>query len=147
MVEREFSWHCWGYNLFLTQCSIYIISEIASLHELQIHQNILLCCNTLQIVVFPGGSTGKESNCNVGDLGFIPGLGRSSGEGIGYPLQLSGLENSLDCIVYGVSKSQTWLRDFHFHFLHFCRLSLLILFAFMIKLCFFSSLISYCTML
>ena len=43
---------------------------------------------------FPCGSAGKESSCNVGDLGLIPGLGRSPGEGIGYPLQYSGQENS-----------------------------------------------------
>ena len=56
---------------------------------------------------FPYGSAGKESTCNVGDLGSIPGLGRSPGEGKGYPLQYSGPENSMDCIVYGVAKSQT----------------------------------------
>ena len=44
---------------------------------------------------FPGGSDGKKSSCNVGDLGSIPGLGRSPGEGKGYPLQCSGLENSM----------------------------------------------------
>ena len=49
-----------------------------------------------------------------GDLGSIPGLGRSPGEGKGYPLQYSGLENSMDCIVHGVTKSWTRLRDFHF---------------------------------
>ena len=54
---------------------------------------------------FPCGSAGKESACNVGDLGLIPGLGRSSGEGKGYPLQYSGLENSMDYIVHGVTKS------------------------------------------
>ena len=48
--------------------------------------------------------------------GSIPELGRSPGEGNGYPLQYSDLENSMDCIVYGVTKSQTRLRDFHFHF-------------------------------
>ena len=48
---------------------------------------------------FPCGSAGKESSCSVGDLGSIPGLGRSPGEGKGYPLQYSGLENSMDCIV------------------------------------------------
>jgi len=63
---------------------------------------------------FPGGSAGKESACNVGDLGSTPGLGRSAGEGNGYPLQYSGLENSIDCIVHGVAKSQTQLSDFHF---------------------------------
>ena len=63
---------------------------------------------------FPCGSTGKESACNAGDLGLIPGLRRSPGEGKGYPLQYSGLENSMDCIVHGVAKSQTRLRDFRF---------------------------------
>ena len=47
----------------------------------------------------------KESACNAGDLGLIPGLGRSRAEGNGYPLQYSGLENSMDCIVCGVKKS------------------------------------------
>ena len=54
---------------------------------------------------FPGGSAGKESACNVGYLGWIPGLGRSPGEEKGY--QYSGLENSMVCIVHGVAKSQT----------------------------------------
>ena len=51
---------------------------------------------------FPCGSVGKESSCNVGDLGLSPGLGRSPGGGKGYPRQDSGLENSMDCIVHGV---------------------------------------------
>ena len=54
---------------------------------------------------FPGGSAGKESACNVGDLGSTPGLGRSPGEGKGYPLQYSGLENSMKYIVHGVTES------------------------------------------
>ena len=59
---------------------------------------------------FPGGSVGKESTCNVGDLGSIPGLGRSPGKENGYPLQYSGLENS------GLGpNSQIRLSDFHFH--------------------------------
>ena len=57
--------------------------------------------------VFPCGSAGKESALNAGDLGSIPGLGRSPGEGKGYLLQYSGLENSMDFIVHGVTKSQT----------------------------------------
>ena len=105
---------------------------------------------------FTGGSAGKESACNAEDPGLIPGLGRSAGEGIGYPLQYSwaslvaqlvknlpamwetwvqslgledllekgtgyplqypGLENSMDCIVHGVAKSQTQLGDSHFTF-------------------------------
>ena len=52
----------------------------------------------------------------MGDLGSIPGLGRSPGEGKGYPLQYSGLENSIDCIAHGVAKSRTRLSSFHFHF-------------------------------
>ena len=52
---------------------------------------------------FPGGSDGKESACNVGDLGLIPGLGRSPGEGHGNPLQYSGLENFMDCLVHEVA--------------------------------------------
>ena len=51
---------------------------------------------------WPGG---KESACKAGDLGLTPGLGRSPGEGKGYPLQYSGLENSMDCIVHGVAES------------------------------------------
>ena len=65
---------------------------------------------------FPCGSAGKESACNAGDLGSIPGLGRSPGERKGYPVQYSGLENSMDCVVHGVAKSRTQLSDFHFHF-------------------------------
>ena len=53
---------------------------------------------------FPCDSAGKESTCNVGDLGLIPGLGRSSGEGNGYPLQYSGLENSMDCVVHRITE-------------------------------------------
>ena len=64
---------------------------------------------------FPCGSAGKESTCNAGDLGLIPGLVRSPWEGKATPLQYSGLENSKDCIVHGVTKSQTRLSDFHFH--------------------------------
>ena len=63
---------------------------------------------------FTDSSVGKESACNVGDLGLIPGLGWSLAEGKGYPLQYSGLENSMDCIVHGVAKNQTRLSDFHF---------------------------------
>ena len=56
---------------------------------------------------FPDSSVGEKSACNVGDLGLIPELGRSPGEGKSYPLQYSGLENSMDCIVHGVAKSRT----------------------------------------
>ena len=63
---------------------------------------------------FPDSSVGKES-CNARDPGSIPGLGRCPGERKGYPLQYSGLENSMDCIVPGVAKSWTRLSNFHFH--------------------------------
>ena len=56
---------------------------------------------------FPGVSAGKESACNVGDLGLVPELAKSPGEGNGYPLQYSGVEKSMDCIVHGVKKSRT----------------------------------------
>ena len=72
---------------------------------------------------FPCGSAGKKSTCHVGYLGFIPGMGRSPGAVDSYPLQYSGLENSMDCIVHGVAKHWTWLSNFHFHdyvvFYHF----------------------------
>ena len=67
---------------------------------------------------FPGGSVGKESACNAGDLGLIPGLGRFPWRGNGYPLQYSGLENSslensMDYIVHGLAKNKTGLSVFH----------------------------------
>ena len=61
-------------------------------------------------------SIGKESTCNAEDPSSISGLGNSAGEGIGYPLQYSGLENSMDCINHGVAKSWIQLSNFHFHF-------------------------------
>ena len=67
---------------------------------------------------FPGSSIGKGSTCKAGDLGSIPGLGRSPGEEKGDPLQYSGLENSRDYTVYGVAKSRTRLSNFRFTSLH-----------------------------
>ena len=84
---------------------------------------VILCCMSALFMQnidfiynmgFPCGSAGKKSACNVGDLGSIPGFGRSPREGKGYPLQYSGLQNSMNCIVHGVTKSQTQLSDFHF---------------------------------
>ena len=73
---------------------------------------------------FPGGSAGKESTCSVGDWGSIPGLGRSPGEGNSYPLQYSGLENSMDCMVHGLAESDTTDRlSLHFTSFHFRQLS------------------------
>ena len=84
--------------------------------SLFLHILNISCYDFLIIATFPCGSAGKESACNMGDLGSIPGLGRSRAEEKGYQLQYSDLENSMDCIVYGVTKSQTRLSDFHFHF-------------------------------
>ena len=68
---------------------------------------------------FPCGSASKESTCNVGDLGSIPGLGKFPGKGKSYPLQYSGLENSMDYLVSGVAKSWTRLSNFHFLFIYY----------------------------
>ena len=80
--------------------------------------------STVTLWGFPDSSVSKESTCNAGDVGLIPGLGRSPGEGKGYLLQYSGLENSMDCIVHGVSKSWTQLNNFHFHYHCYSRIPL-----------------------
>jgi len=71
---------------------------------------------------FPCGSAGKESPCNMGDLGLFPELGRSPGVRKGYPLQYFGWENSMVCIVHGIPKSWTGLRDLHFYLYSIRRL-------------------------
>ena len=68
---------------------------------------------SVRTMSFPCDSAGKGSACNAGDLSSIPGLGRSPGEGKGYPLQYSGLENSTDCTVDGIAKSRIRLSDWH----------------------------------
>ena len=78
--------------------------------------SVLLLFAVIICMGLPCGSAGEESARSAGGLGSIPGLGRSAGERKGYPLQYSGLENSVDCIVHGVTKSQTRLSDFLFHF-------------------------------
>ena len=79
---------------------------------------ILFPTQGLNLWCLPCGLAGKESTYNLGDLGSFPGLGRSPGKGKGYPLQYSGLENPMNFIVHGVTKSHTQLSNFHFHF-HF----------------------------
>ena len=78
--------------------------------------------------LFPGDSAGKESACNAGYLGLIPGLGTSPGEGNDYSVQYSGLENSMDSIVHEFANSWTWLSNFHFHFNLTKQLQIFILF-------------------
>jgi len=73
----------------------------------------IFCCYSKVVGVFPGSSAHKESACSTGDPGLIPGSGKSPEEAIGYLLQYSGLENSMDYTVHGVAKSLT-PRDFHF---------------------------------
>ena len=70
------------------------------------------------ILGLPCDSTGKESACSVGDLGWISSLRRSPGEGKRYPLQYSSLENSIDCIVHGLAKTE----PLSFHSVYFCHL-------------------------
>ena len=81
----------------------------------------------LSVCGLPCGSAGKEFACNEGDLGLVPGLGRSPGEGKDSPFQYSGLKNSMDCIAHGVAKSQTGLIKFHFQFVCACSVAQLCL--------------------
>ena len=79
-----------------------------------------VCIGYQTHVGFPGGSHGEESACSAGDLGLIPGLGRSPREGNGYPIQYSCLEKSMDrgawwATVHGIAKSWTWLSDKNTH--------------------------------
>ena len=78
----------------------------------------------LQFPRLPWYLSSKEFTCNVEDLGSIPRLRRSPGEGKGYPLEYPGLKNSKDCIVLGVEKSRTRLGNFHFTSLHFTSLEI-----------------------
>ena len=101
-----------GNNIFIAEYNSHVINSITL--------GCFFCNHVFEVpymdlpwwLGFPCGSAGKESACNAGDLGSIPGLGTSPGEGKGYPLQYSGLENSLYCTVHGVAKSWTWLSNF-----------------------------------
>ena len=81
------------------------------MYRIQILSHIQLFYN--RIVGFPCDSAGKESTCNAGDLCSIPGLGRYPGGVKGYPFQYSGLDNSMNCIVHGITKSRTQLSNLH----------------------------------
>ena len=123
-IERDterFKWRLYHVGLFVTPWTVALIDQLVknppAMQETPVQ--FLGSEEPLEkgqathssILGFPCVSAGKESACNAGDLGSIPGLGRSPGEGKGYPLQYSGLENSVDCIVLGVTKSWTQLND------------------------------------
>ena len=100
-------WCCWHY------CAQFDVPSLRT--SFQPHLDPRSCpLLSFCFLLTTGGSAGKESVCNVGDLGLIPRLGSSPGEGKGYPLQNSTLEDSMDYTVHGVAKSQTRLSDFHF---------------------------------
>ena len=88
-----------------------------AIHVIGFEQQIIFLVHQIQSWPFPCRLVGKESTCNAGDIGLIPGLGRSPREGKGYPLQYPGLKNSWTVQSMG-SQSQIRLSDFHFHF-HF----------------------------
>ena len=106
-----------GQRSLVGYCLNRVEKSRTQLKRLSMHiQRLLTRFRTLG---FPGGSDGKESAHNGGDLGSIPGLGRSPGEGNGYPLWYSCLENFMDrgawqATVHGVAKSRTQMSDFHF---------------------------------
>ena len=81
----------------------------SGLWVIMIFQCMLKLSQIIYIWGFPGVLAGKESTCNVGDLGLIPGLGRSLGEGNGYPLQYSGLENSMDSSMGSQRVGHDWV--------------------------------------
>ena len=88
-------------------CFISVLSNMRALYNYCLWRRDWLL--TPVFLGFPFGSIGKESSWNAGDLGSIPGLGRSPGEGKGYLLQYSGLENSIECIVHGFAKKHDWV--------------------------------------
>ena len=95
--------------------TLLIIQIIQSMSSTSLDDAELFIRSISGFVGFPGDSDGKESACNAGDLGSNPRSGRSPGGGNSYPLQYSGLKNSMDSIVHGVTKSRTQLINFHFH--------------------------------
>ena len=95
-----------SYPLFSSPCSVYVYFGHSCIMYKYMGNSLIFVVSHLK-ADFPCGSAGKESACNMGDLGLVPGLGRSPGEGKGYLLQYSGLENSRDYTVHGVSKSRT----------------------------------------
>ena len=104
-------WKRRNYNQYYREYSVMFIREYVQKICSNVHKRMLWIVIWASLVAQLVNCT-----CNARDLDSIPGLGRSPGEGKGYPLQYSGLENSMDCIVHGVTKSWTQLNNFHFHF-------------------------------
>ena len=108
------------YFLFWASLAAQLVKNLLAVQETLVQFLVGKICwrrNSLPTSVFlgfPGSTAGKESTYNVGDLDLIPGMGRSPGEGKSYPLQYSGLENSMECIVHGVAESRTLWSNFHF---------------------------------
>ena len=109
----ESEWHLKSWNVFTKKefLNVYYVIESFFFFLYPFWERLLWKLG------FPCGSDGKKSTCNVGDLGLIPRLGRFLGEGKDYPLQYSGLENSMDCVFHGDATSQTWLSNFTFTFI------------------------------
>ena len=99
-------------NFLLSQSRKTIFPELSNRLSLSVHRQSWVMYPYLR--GFSGGSAGKESTCNERELSSIPGLERPPGEGTGYPLHYSGLENSMNCIDHGVTKSWTRLSNFYF---------------------------------
>ena len=119
---KQISIQCWFRNSKLNCKCVYIFYVLCLVTQSCLTLGwdaSTACIPEMNLFHFPGSSVGEESACSIGDPGSVPGLGRSPGEGTGYPLQNSGLENSMDCIVHGVTKSWTQLSDFHTQ-LHVC---------------------------
>ena len=111
---KTVSLHCFKVKLFLkTSLIAQLVKNLPAMQETHFNSWVGKIhwrrdrLPTPVFLGFRGGSAGKESGCNAGDLGSIPGLERSPGEGKGYPLQYSGLENSRDCVAHGFAKSRT----------------------------------------
>ena len=124
-------WDCSSWSLFFKLCCFYFSFHLLVL-ELQFNIIIIYLPNPVcktdsrllsqfycafnLLFGLPCGQAGKESACSAGGMGLVPGSGKFPGEGNGYPLQYSSLENSMDYIIHGIAKSRTRLNDFHFHF-------------------------------
>ena len=123
---RNYFLVCWMLNfilfIFIARYLLYNTVLVSAIHQRESATGICIyksvCIYRYVYILGFRCLSCKESTYNAGDLGLIPGLGRSPGEGNGYSLQYSGLESSMDCVVHGVAKSQTQLSDFHLHMHH-----------------------------